>query len=105
MAKIVSEKNIPSDNIYKLSEEHTWALDFYDQNPVKIVSLENLKETSNLWVYVSEEELILLNDSGFDWDKQYTVDDFRITRLQAKFLNPTTRKKTLHKKHLIHIFK
>ena len=105
MAKIVSDNNIPVDNIYKISEEHTWALDFYNQKPVKIISVNNLKERSDLWVYVSEEELISLNHSGFDWDKQYTVDDFRITRLQAKFLNPTTRKKTLHKKHLIHIFK
>ena len=93
------------DNIYKLSEEHTWALDFYNQEPLKITSLNSLKNSDkDIWIYVSEDELSVLYNSGYDWDREYTVNDFRITRLQARFLNPVTRKKSLNKKHLIHVF-
>jgi hypothetical protein len=56
-------------------------------------------------VYASGEELELLKDAGLDWNKQFSVNDFRITRLQVKFLDPASRKKILHEKYLIHIFK
>jgi hypothetical protein len=105
MAQIVKDQNIPKDSIYKLSDEHTWSLDFYNQKPVNRITLEDLVDADALWVYASDEELQTLKDHGFDWNKQHTVIDFRITRLQAKFLNPATRQKTLRNKHLVHIFK
>jgi len=105
MAEVVKDQNIPKDSIYKLSAEHTWALDFYNQKPLNSITVEDLLDADALWVYASDEELQTLKDYGFDWNKQYTVIDFRITRLQAKFLNPATRQKTLRNKHLVHIFK
>jgi 4-amino-4-deoxy-L-arabinose transferase-like glycosyltransferase len=105
IAEVVEEQEIPVDVIYKLSEEHTWALDFYNRMPVKITTVENLVDKDNIWVYASGEELELLKDAGLDWNKQFSVNDFRITRLQVKFLDPASRKKTLHEKYLIHIFK
>jgi len=57
------------------------------------ITVEDLLDADALWVYASDEELQTLKDYGFDWNKQYTVIDFRITRLQAKFLNPATRQK------------
>jgi 4-amino-4-deoxy-L-arabinose transferase-like glycosyltransferase len=105
IAEVVEEQEIPVDVIYKLSEEHTWALDFYNRMPVKITTVENLVVKDNIWVYASGEELQLLKDAGLDWNKQFSVNDFRITRLQVKFLDPASRKKTLHEKYLIHIFK
>ncbi|WP_317130210.1 glycosyltransferase family 39 protein [Aggregatimonas sangjinii] len=104
MAKVVAANDIPVDKIYKLSERHTWSLDFYNKQPVTISSIEGIRGKKDIWVYVTDEERKLLNQSGFDWDRQYTQDDFRITRLQAKFLNPATRKKALGKMHLIHIY-
>jgi competence CoiA-like predicted nuclease len=105
IAEVVEEQEIPVDVIYKLSEEHTWALDFYNRMPVKITTVENLVDKDNIWVYASGEELELLKDAGLDWNKQFSVNDFRITRLQVKFLDPASRKKILHEKYLIHIFK
>ena len=104
MAGKVAENNIPVDHIYKLSARHSWALDFYNQKPVIISSLSGIEGKKDIWVYASDEEIKELRDLGFDWDRQYTVNDFRITRLQAKFLNPTTRKRLLNKMHLIHIY-
>ena len=104
MAKVIAEHNIPVDNVYKLSENHTWSLDFYNQKPVAISSLKEIRGKKDIWVYVTDAELAELNQDGFDWDRQYTQDNFRITRLQAKFLDPGTRKKVLGKMHLIHIY-
>lgn len=104
MAQTVAENNIPVDNIYKISKEHTWALDFYNQKPVIVSSIEAIKKMKNIWVYVDDVQLKELQNSGFDWDRQYSKNQFRITRLQAKFLNPATRKRVLNKRHLIHIY-
>lgn len=104
MAQTIAEEHIPVDNIYKISSRYTWALDFYNQNPVKITSMDTIKGKNNIWIYADDLQLKELQNLGFDWDKQYTEDQFRITRLQAKFLDPATRKKVLNRMHLIHIY-
>ncbi|TMM53302.1 glycosyltransferase family 39 protein [Maribacter algarum] len=104
MAETVAENNIPVDNIYKVSTHHTWALDFYNKKPVKITTISGLSDKKNVWVYVDDLQLKELQNMGFDWDRQFSEDQFRITRLQAKFLDPATRKKVLNKRHLIHIY-
>ncbi len=104
MAKVVVENDIPVDKIYKISERYTWAMDFYNQRPLIISSLEDIRNKKDIWVYATDGELRELNDQGFDWDRQYTKDQFRITRLQAKFLEPATRKRVIGKMHLIHIY-
>ncbi len=104
MAKIISEQNIPVDAIYKTTNRYTWALDFYNQKPVMIVSLSDLKNKKDVWVYADDTELGNLQNSGFEWDKQLVVDQFRITRLQGKFLDPTKRKGVLNKMYLVHLY-
>jgi 4-amino-4-deoxy-L-arabinose transferase-like glycosyltransferase len=104
MAMTIDKNYIPTDDIYKISENHTWALDFYNQKPVKIISLMELKDKKDIWVYVSDTELRTLKDSGFDWNQQLTEKQFRITRLQGKFLDPSTRKKVVNEMHLVHIY-
>ena len=103
MATKVSERNIPVDRIYKISKRHTWAMDFYNQEPIKIASIDELLDQEDFWLYATDNELDKLNDNGFHWHEQITVDHFRITRLQIKFLNPTTRQKKLGTMHLVHI--
>ena len=104
MSKVIEKENISVDKIYKISERYTWSMDFYNQYPVQISSVEGIRNKNDIWVYANEEELKSLHQNGFDWDKQFTKSDFRITRLQLKFLNPDTRKKVLKKMHLIHIY-
>tara|TARA_R100000789_G_scaffold78830_1_gene74029 strand:- start:180 stop:545 length:366 start_codon:yes stop_codon:yes gene_type:complete len=103
MAERVKAENIPVDEIYKINERHTWALDFYNQNPVNIVSASELKNMKDVWVYATDKELKQLEKKGIVWDNQVTVDQFRITRLQIKFLNPDTREEKLNKMHLVHL--
>ncbi|WP_422861500.1 ArnT family glycosyltransferase [Flagellimonas sp. W118] len=103
MAEKVQEHNVPVDNIYKISERHTWALDFYNQDPVNIVSISDLEKVPKAWVYVTPDELQKLKNAGYHWHDEITVDQFRITRLQLKFLNPLTRRDKLNKMHLVHL--
>jgi hypothetical protein len=103
MAKIVAEQEIPVEDIYKVSPMYTWALDFYNKRPVAMASLQDLKEKSDVWIYVTYDELLKLDEEGFIWDKRYVVDQFRITRLQAKFMDPSKRKNVVDKMYLVHI--
>ena len=104
MSKIVAEESIEVENIYKLSKRHTWAMDFYNREPVKIIRMSELDRRSGIWLYTTDRELDQLKEMGYDWGKQYSVDQFRITRLQAKFLNPATRKNVINQMHLIHLY-
>ncbi|WP_420602396.1 ArnT family glycosyltransferase [Flagellimonas sp.] len=103
MAEKVTEHSIPVDNIYKISKRHTWALDFYNKKPVNIVDVSDLEKIPKAWVYATDEELQKLRAAGYHWHDEITVDQFRITRLQIKFLNPHTRSKKLNKMHLVHL--
>ncbi len=103
MAGIVKKEGIPTDRIVKLTERHTWALDFYNRQPVRIISLDQLDDLDDTWVYVTEEEMSLLLREDFTWDREYAVDQFRITRLQGKFLNPSTRSRLLNRMYLLHV--
>ena len=103
MATIVAEQNIPVNDIYKISPMYTWALDFYNKKPVAISTMQELKDKKDIWIYVTNDELLKLNEEGFTWDKRYVVNQFRITRLQAKFMDPSQRKNILNKMYLVHI--
>jgi len=102
MAEVVKEHAIPVDQIYKISERYTWALDFYNKRPVRIADLEEIQTLNNIWIYANEAELRELKEAAIFWDQQYSVDQFRITRLQAKFLNPVTRHSVINKMYLLH---
>lgn len=103
MAEWVKEKELPKDRIYKVSERHTWAMDFYLRKPIQRITLDGLREMQDVWVYADDAELERLRESGVRWDKSHSVDQFRITRLQARFLNPKTRMRVVNSMHLLHI--
>ncbi len=103
MSSKIKELNIPVEKVHKISDRHTWSLDFYNQSPVKAITIEELMEKHDIWVYVNDEELELLENEGFHWHDRISVDQFRITRLQLKFLNPHTRQKVLNQMHLIRL--
>jgi len=103
MSGIVAENDIPAEQIYKITFRSSWAMDFYNQHAVKITEASNLPDMGAVWVYGTDDDLKKLKESGMDWDRHFTADQFRITRLQAKFLNPSTRKQVLNNMHLIHL--
>lgn len=90
--------------IYKLGDGHTWAMDFYSGSPLRITSPEHLKKSDEVeWIYVSRKQLEAISAMGLDADTILAADQFRITRLQARFLNPDTRSEVLNKRYLLRL--
>ena len=103
MSEKIKEREIPVDKVYKVSDRFTWSLDFYNKKPVQTISIEELMTMHDIWIYADDKELEQLENEGFHWHDKISVDQFRITRLQLKFLNPHTRSKVLNQMHLLYL--
>ena len=103
MADLIERESLEIETIYKMSETHTWALDFYFGKPLQVLSGKDLPTNEAIWLYADEKELERLQRKGIGWDREYSVDQFRISRLQARFLNPGTRSEVLRKRYLLHL--
>ena len=103
MSEKIKEREIPVDKVYKVSDRFTWSLDFYNKKPVQTISIEELMTMHDIWIYADDKELEQLENEGFHWHDKISVDQFRITRLQLKFLNPHTRPKVLNQMHLLYL--
>ena len=102
MAKLIKEKQIDAQGIYKWSDDHTWALDFYNRRPTPVFDPHtDLEEGQEIWLYTNEKQKVDLFNQGWEWSEELEVDQFRITRLQARFLNPHSRKEVLRKHYLL----
>lgn len=100
MAKWVRQQEIPKDRIYKISDTYTWAMDFYLRNPVARIEEEQVSALpAGSYLYLNPREWERLSDRGFQ--KVHEVDNFRITRLSLKFLNPESRVEVLDKRFLV----
>ncbi|MBC2839978.1 glycosyltransferase family 39 protein [Robiginitalea sp. SC105] len=87
--------------IYKFTGEHTWALDFYTRQPLRLAPAVSPDSLAGRWVYVDDRQREALAEAGFRWERELSADQFRISRLQAKFLNPETRTDVLNKRYLL----
>ncbi|WP_088341820.1 ArnT family glycosyltransferase [Robiginitalea sediminis] len=103
LARSLTGEGLAPERIYKLDASHTWAFDFYFGRPLVQADKESLKEVASPWVYVTQDQLDALRADGWEWDRQFTADQFRISRLQARFLNPETRGKVVRQRHLVHL--
>ena len=66
MAKVVKEREVPVDNIYKLGDFHTWSFDFYNRKPLKITSYNAIRGKKDFWVYANDDQLRELKELDFD---------------------------------------
>lgn len=103
MASLISKEGLPVKTLYKITDQHTWALDFYIGKPVKLIPLKHLSAEESIWVYADQKDMEHLRKAGVTWDREFAVDQFRISRLQASFLNPETRPGVLRKRYLIRV--
>jgi 4-amino-4-deoxy-L-arabinose transferase-like glycosyltransferase len=103
MAELIEAESLEIDTLYKVTDQHSWALDFYFGKPLEMIAVDRLPSERVTWVYTDEKERNLLQDAGISWDREYSVDQFRISRLQARFLNPATRSEVLRKRYLLRI--
>jgi len=103
MADLIEAESLEIDTLYKVSDQHSWAIDFYFGKPLEIIAVDQLPSKLVTWVYADDKERKQLQNAGISWDREYTVDQFRISRLQARFLNPATRSEVLRKRYLLRI--
>ena len=100
--KILQSSYISPDKVYKWGNAHSWAMDFGLRSPLKIVDqLEELKDLSNVWVYLNGLQLDQLSKTDIPFNIEFSVPSYRITKLKIAFLNPATRANTLEKRYLV----
>ncbi len=63
--------------------------------------MDRVRSLAGEWVYVNDRQRSALALAGVRWDRELGADQFRITRLQARFLNPETRENVLGKRYLL----
>ncbi|MDG1572381.1 glycosyltransferase family 39 protein [Robiginitalea sp. M366] len=102
-ARLIRDKQLPVDRIYKLDADHTWALDFYFGQPVEITTAEQLAQKGKAWVYLTADQLDTLKQGEWQVAEEYPVEQFRISRLQARFLNPETRGQVVRYRYLARV--
>lgn len=105
MSKLIEEKGISKDDIYIHNENYSWTLDFYTQrNSPNITTDDLLTLNRDIWMYTDKEQSLQeLKEEGITIKEQLIVDHFRVTKLNAKFLNPESRPSKLKKGYLLHI--
>lgn len=98
LAEWVNKEKLDLNKIYMLTGSESWAFDFYTKRNTPRVALEQLKKGD--YVVLSSESL---REFPLKYDEIRREDDFRITRLSLKFLNPNTRKNQLNSMYLIQV--
>lgn len=98
LAQSVNNERISKDRIFATKDSESWAFDFYTQRNTPRMDVDKLKKGDYFVIYkdalqsVSRKYKIVLQEN-----------DYRITRLSLKFLNPKTRQEQFDKIYLIQI--
>lgn len=98
LAQWVNRKEMSKDNIVMLEGSESWAFDFYTSRNTPRISPESLE--AGQWVVLHESSLLNLKRS---YKIIRAENDFRITRLSAKFINPQRRAEQLSKMIIVEI--
>jgi len=108
LGKIALDKNIPADGIYNFNI-HSSSFNFHAQhltpNMNGIDTVKAYADTTKrqFWIYTTEQGKDQLEQMGLTTTTAYGHDDYGITRLTAKFLNPASRQQVLEKHYLLRI--
>ncbi|WP_267401850.1 MULTISPECIES: glycosyltransferase family 39 protein [unclassified Chryseobacterium] len=98
LAQSVNNERIAKDRIFATTGSESWAFDFYTQRNTPRTDVDKLRKGDYFVIYkdalqsVSRKYKIILQEN-----------DYRITRLSLKFLNPKTRPEQFDKIYLIQI--
>lgn len=98
LAEYVSVHRLDKKNIYMLKKDEAWAFDFYTKRNTPRIEETQLKPGDLVVVYDSA-----LKDFKIPYEIVSSADNFRITKLSLKFLDPAKRPNQLSKIYLIKI--
>ena len=102
IAKELKTSSYVEDPIYKLSDKHSWALDFYHQRPLKLLKAEDFDSFGGL-LYVGQKEFEAIKEDGTSYDLIAKKMQFSVSRLNFNFLNPKTREQVTSYRYLLQL--
>lgn len=91
MAPIVNN-TIGAKNIFFQEGERSWSLNFYTKTLHQDFN-DSVLQKEKPWIVTNSERIDELSKT-YRLGKQYRHIDYEITRLQGKFINPSTRRKS-----------
>jgi hypothetical protein len=112
MLELVNKKEIPLKDIYiyenlvdKKIENNSWSFDFYSKRNTPNITIDKIKSLDTpIWVFVDEQiSLDELKAHQISFSDRLVADYFRVSKLNAKFLNAKTRTNQLKKAYLLKI--
>ncbi|AZI21027.1 ArnT family glycosyltransferase [Chryseobacterium taklimakanense] len=98
LAEYVNSHRLAKQNIYMLTNDEAWAFDFYTKQNTPRIEQTDLKPGNLVVVYDGA-----LKDFKRPYEIVSSADNFRITKLSLKFLDPARRPGQLSKIYLIKI--
>ena len=98
LAEYVNRHRLAKQNIYMLTNDEAWAFDFYTKQNTPRIEQTDLKPGNLVVVYDGA-----LKDFKRPYEIVSSADNFRITKLSLKFLDPARRAGQLSKIYLIKI--
>ncbi|MXV37761.1 phospholipid carrier-dependent glycosyltransferase [Flavobacteriaceae bacterium Ap0902] len=103
-AKIIQEEQIPADDIYNLSPDNTWSIDWQVQRTVAPTTIDQIPPNkSDFWAIIKEENPETYLGPDYEILEKHKTHHYRITRLKLGFLNPETRDDYLEHFWLVHV--
>jgi len=106
LAQVVNRNNIPKEHIYNYID-HSSGFNFYTKYLTPFTEIDEIKarraKGEEVWLFTRSEHVHYLVENGIKFDAVYADNDFGITRLTPKFLNPATRAQTFDKDYLIKV--
>jgi len=98
LAQSVNNERISKDRIFATKDSESWAFDFYTQRNTPRTDVDQLKKGDYFVIYKEALQSVKRN-----YKIVLQENDYRITRLSLKFLNPETRSGQFDKIYLIQI--
>ncbi|MFT4093952.1 MAG: glycosyltransferase family 39 protein [Niabella sp.] len=103
LAAIARAQNIPVKKTV-FYNAHSYTFDFLRGTLSPVVSLDDIKKREdNFWVFTDHNGLDSLKAAQLPGGTVFSSNQFRVTRLNIKFVNPRSRTETLEKYYLINI--
>lgn len=104
IALYAQKNSIPSDKIICYKTDGGFALDFYLNKIIPKNTDSNFPNLENLdgkYLVTNQEGLQIIGNAGYKPKIVFEGDDYHVTTLTPKFLNPSTRSETTEKKYLV----
>ena len=105
LAKMAEWQGIPKSDIFKAGTYHSWDVDFYNKRPTPYLEKDTIAQKlgeQDVWLFVDG----VTRDSianRFTIEKELKAENFHITRLSLRFLNPSSRASKLDYKYLVKV--